>query len=156
MQVPVAQTSTAMKKQPVTQPSLRDAKARLPGRVCYRQLAESYTRRDRADGDHAPIQPMLPRRLKVKVLLEATFAPVPLDRYPVQIANLEVAVKVYAAQPVVVAGLITHFPVKILEGVEAELNSTRAKVVCAPVSRVSAPATLPVKGIVDRIRTLGA
>jgi hypothetical protein len=100
---------------------------------------------------------MLPTRLKVKVLVEATFAPVvPLDRDPVQIANLEMAVKVYAAQPVVVAGLIPDLVVKFDEAVEAELYATITKVRGAPISRILNPTTLPVKGIVDRIRTLGA
>jgi hypothetical protein len=99
---------------------------------------------------------LLPRRLKVKVLVEATFAPVPLDRDPVQIANLEMAVKVYAAQPVVVAGLIPDLCIEIDEAVEAELNATITKVRGAPISRILNPTTLPVKGIVDRIRTLGA
>ena len=148
--------SAAMKRQPVTQPSLRSAKARLPGRVCYRQLAESYTRRDRADGDYAPIQPMLPTRLKVKVLVEATFAPVPLDRDPVQIANLEVAVKVYAAQPVVVAGLITHLCVEIDEAVETELNATVVKGTGSSISRIAAPTALTCVGEIGSGRGLRA
>jgi hypothetical protein len=88
------------------------------------------------------------------VLLEATFAPVPLDCDPVEVSRLEVAVKVYATQPVIVAGLLPDLCIEIDEAVEAELYATRAKVVCAPVSRVSAPATLTVVSVVNRVCVL--
>jgi hypothetical protein len=99
---------------------------------------------------------MLPTRLKVKVLVEATFAPVPLDRDPVQIANLEVAVKVYAAQPVVVAGLITHLCVEIDEAVETELNATVVKGTGSSISRIAAPTALTCVGEIGSGRGLRA
>jgi ribosomal protein S3 len=99
---------------------------------------------------------LLPRRLKVKALLEATFAPVPLDRYPVQIANLEVAITIYAAQPVIVAGLVPDFCVEIDEAVEAELYATVVKDTGSSISRIAAPTALTCVGEVGSGRGLRA
>jgi hypothetical protein len=99
---------------------------------------------------------LLPWRLKVKVLVEATFPPVPLDRDPVQIANLEMAVKVYAAQPVVVAGLIPDLVVKFDEAGEAELYATVVKGTGSSISRIAAPTALTCVGEIGSGRGLRA
>jgi hypothetical protein len=90
------------------------------------------------------------------VLVEATFPPVPLDRDPVQIANLEMAVKVYAAQPVVVAGLIPDLVVKFDEAGETELNATVVKGTGSSISRIAAPTALTCVGEIGSGRGLRA
>jgi hypothetical protein len=101
---------------------------------------------------------LLPRRLKVKALLEATFAPVftrSLDRPPLQVTDFKVTSRIDPNQPAVIMWLVPHFSVKILKVIEPKFDTTIVVVACFPAVGIATPVPLPVKGVVDGVRVLG-